>query len=475
LVFSSYVFLFVFLPLALAGYYAALWRDRRCGGRRATAYWLIVASYVFYGWARLDYIALVFASSLIDYVLAGVMANIASPARRRLLLTLSVVLNLGLLAFFKYAGFAVDSLNGLLTALGVEPVPDGWARVALPVGISFYTFQSMSYTIDVYRGAVRPAERLSDFLAYVALFPQLVAGPIVRYSDIAEQLVVRTHTLAKFETGVFFFALGFAKKTLLANPVGELAVSLFASTGTPGFCDAWGGVLAYAMQIYFDFSGYSDMAIGLGLMLGFTMPENFLSPYRATSITDFWRRWHVTLSSWLRDYLYVPLGGNRRGRGRTYFNLLATMLLGGLWHGAAWTFVSWGAWHGALLAIERALAPLALFSALPRVLRIAGTFVLVCVGWVLFAAPDLASVGRIITGMSGANGLGDWTLRRPWATTWPLAAMTVAVGIAFRGVRTAELAQQLTTTKRLFAITVFWLGTVQMLQQGFNPFLYFRF
>jgi alginate O-acetyltransferase complex protein AlgI len=327
-----------------------------------------------------------------------------NPAQRAAL-AVSMVTNLGLLAFFKYFDFGAASLNALATNLGLAPPIVSTLHVALPIGISFYTFQSMSYGIDVYRGDARPLRNPIDFLCFVSLFPHLVAGPILRYATLAEQLRSRTFSWAFFARGTAFFSLGMGKKILLANPMAYVADRAFAADVLP-WHDGWFGLVAYAFQIYFDFSAYSDMAVGLGLMLGFRLIKNFDDPYRAESISDLWRRWHISLSTWLRDYLYVPLGGNRLGPSRTYVNLLVVMLLGGLWHGASWTFVVWGAIHGTLLAAERAQGRAALYRGLPRPLRIALTFGLRALAWVFFRATRWGARGATCGALAGAAPLG---------------------------------------------------------------------
>ena len=322
MVFTSHVFLFYFLPLVLLIYYL-LPRGRNV--------FLTLASYVFYGWWEPWFVLLMMLSTLLDYFCGGIIASPSSTARRRrMALVAAIVGDLSLLAFFKYYVFTVENLNRLLALFGSSSLPV--LSVILPIGISFYTFESMSYTIDVYRGVVRRARSLSDLACFVSLFPHLVAGPVVRYNVIEEQLIYRNHTLEKFAYGVGIFILGFAKKILLANPMGNVADAVF-SAHAPVALDAWFGVTAYAFQIYFDFSGYSDMAVGLSRMFGFVIPKNFNSPYLSESITDFWRRWHISLSTWLRDYLYIPLGGNQHGPKRTYFNLR-------LRYGAGW-IVAW--------------------------------------------------------------------------------------------------------------------------------------
>ncbi|MCA9319997.1 MAG: MBOAT family protein, partial [Planctomycetes bacterium] len=314
MVFSDVIFLHWFLPLFFAVYFLTPFRGR--------ALVIALASYLFYGWWRPDFVLLMGLSTVVDFQCGRRIEAAQSAGHRgRGWLVASLVVNLGLLGWFKYADFGIASFNAITTRLGWEPIPA--MSIVLPVGISFYTFQTMSYTIDVYRREAPPAARFVDFMAYVALFPQLVAGPIVRYGTIAKELVTRRHDLPSFAEGVLFFQTGLAKKLLIADRVAPIVDAAFLQSGL-SVADAWIGILAYAVQIYFDFSGYSDMAIGLGRMIGFHFPINFDSPYRATSITDFWRRWHISLSSWLRDYLYLPLGGNRRGGLFTYRNLALT-------------------------------------------------------------------------------------------------------------------------------------------------------
>jgi alginate O-acetyltransferase complex protein AlgI len=394
LVFSSYLFLFYFLPLALLLYYAA--------PRRLKHLVLTALSYVFYGWANPLFVPLLLFSTVVDYLCGLYMARVeAESARAKRALAISICTNLGLLGFFKYFNFGVDNLNALALATGLESLRlDTALRVTLPLGISFYTFQSMSYTWDVYRGRAAAITNFIDFACYVSMFPQLVAGPIIRFSEVADQLRARTHTVTKFARGVAFFSVGLSKKVLLANPCGKIADLAF-DAGALTVLDAWYGVTAYAFQIYFDFSGYSDMAIGLGLMLGFVFPKNFDSPYISQSITEFWRRWHISLSTWLRDYLYVPLGGNRKGPVRTYVNLFLVMLLGGLWHGASWNFVVWGGLHGTFLAFERMQGKTAPYWRLPAPARVAITFVVVLITWVFFRAADLPAAGRYLSAMLG--------------------------------------------------------------------------
>jgi len=471
MVFSSHLFVYYFLPAALCVYYAL--------PQRARHLWLTLASYGFYGWANPAFMGLMLASTLIDYVCGRMLGAAPQEARerRRPWLILSIVSNLSLLGFFKYFNFAVDSYSALVGALGFGQLqPDVALRVALPLGISFYTFQSMSYTIDIYRGRTRPLANVVDFACYVSLFPQLVAGPIIRFSEIADQMRARTHTLEKFARGAAFFGLGMAKKVLLANPCGFIADAAFEA-GSLRPLDAWTGVSAYAFQIYFDFSGYSDMAIGLGLMLGFVFPKNFDSPYRAESLTDFWRRWHISLSTWLRDYLYLPLGGNRKGPRRTYANLAIVMLLGGLWHGAAWNFVVWGGLHGAGLALERAAGKRSLYRSLPRPARVALTFFGVLLTWVFFRASDLGAAWRYLGAMFGlveaqpAAALLAGVLYTPYALLSLAAAAIVTWGCP----QTWDFTRELSAPRGAWALGCLALALVALASQGYNPFIYFIF
>jgi len=471
MVFSSHLFVYYFLPLALAGYYLL--------PRRGRHLWLTLASYFFYGWANPAFMGLMALSTRVAFV-AGRRLGALPPRQdraRRIWLGVSIASNLSLLGFFKYFNFAVDTYAALLAGLGLGHLqPEIGLRVALPLGISFYTFQSMSYTFDIYRGRTRPLENLVDFACYVSLFPQLVAGPIIRFSEIADQLRERTHTLEKFARGVAFFSLGMAKKILLANPCGFVADAAFEA-GSLRALDAWTGVLAYAFQIYFDFSGYSDMAIGLGLMLGFVFPKNFDSPYRAESITEFWRRWHISLSTWLRDYLYLPLGGSRLGPRRTYVNLAIVMLLGGLWHGAAWNFVFWGGIHGAWLAAERALGKRSFWGGSPRPVRVGLTFLGVLVTWVFFRAPDLPAAARYLEAMAGlaVPQAGAALVGAVMYSPYRLFSLAVAAIVTWGCPQTWDWTRRLTATRAALALGCLALALVMMASQGYNPFIYFIF
>ena len=483
MVFSSYLFLFGFLPAALALYFGA--------PRRARNLVLTLVSYVFYGWTSPAFCLLLLVSTAIDWACGLVQAGSwpwdpdpeplppggPRSRRQRLALITSIVSNLSLLGFFKYFDFAVGSWNGLAGALGIPEATIALAlEVTLPLGISFYTFQSMSYSIDVWRGRAAPLRNFVDFACFVSMFPQLVAGPIVRFSELADQIKSREVTLARVARGVAFLSVGLAKKVLLANPCGKIADTVFdAASSSP--LESWYGLAAYSFQIYFDFSGYSDMAIGLGLMLGFVFPKNFDSPYVSRSVTEFWRRWHISLSTWLRDYLYIPLGGNRKGPRRTYVHLAATMLLGGLWHGASWNFVLWGGLHGGALALERAVTPERLYGRLPGPLRTAIVFGFVTLAWIPFRAKDFPATLDFLARLFGLReatpsaSLLPGLLHSPYLVLSFLAAAAVVWGAQQSWTWTREL----TPVRASASLALLTLALAALATQRFNPFIYFIF
>ncbi|TLD70926.1 MBOAT family protein [Phragmitibacter flavus] len=475
MVFSSHVFLFYFLPLVVLGYYLIPKIGRHL--------FLTVVSYVFYGWWNPWFTLLMLASTAVDYWCGKVIASgeaVGDRGRMRLGMLISVTSNLGVLAFFKYTAFLMESAQGMASWMewGVLPVPEFFRNIVLPVGISFYVFQSMSYCIDLYRGHAKPADSFVDFACYVALFPQLVAGPIVRYGSVAEQLRSRVHTVENFSLGVTRFCLGFAKKIMLADPMGAIADGAFgAGTGSLTTAMAWVGIGAYALQIYFDFSAYSDMAIGLGRMFGFHFIENFASPYKSVSITDFWRRWHISLSTFLRDYLYIPLGGNRKGPARTYINLMATMLLGGLWHGASWNFVAWGAIHGGVLALERWFGKHASLARLPRVIKMAYTLVIVLVGWVFFRAENFeVAVGYLKVMFVGAEVRPTaLMLQAELLSGANLVTMAVGLFAVWLMPNTQTILRRFVLWKAVLGLVLFVVAVAMMFTSGFSPFLYFQF
>jgi len=393
MVFSSTVFLCLFLPVVLGLYLIIPGRFRNL--------FLFLASLVFYAWGEPVYVLLMVFSTCINYG-AGLLLerNDEKDACRKLLLILSLIVDLGLLCFFKYTNFLIENVN-TLTGAGLKLL-----KLTMPIGISFYTFQALSYVIDVYRRTVPVQHSLIDFGMYISLFPQLIAGPIVRYADVEKQLANRPTDLSSITCGIFRFTLGLAKKVLLANSRGQLFDAVYATGGRVSALSAWLGALAFMLQIYFDFSGYSDMAIGLGYMFGFEFPENFRYPYEAASITDFWRRWHITLGTWFREYVYIPLGGNRKGLPRQILNLLIVWFLTGLWHGAGWNFILWGLYFFVVLVIEKVFL-LKLYQKLPAWVPHLVTLLLLLFSWVIFACDDVTVLTAYIASFFGANGLLD--------------------------------------------------------------------
>jgi alginate O-acetyltransferase complex protein AlgI len=497
--FTAHIFLFYFLPVLLLLYYAL--PGRFLAARNVL---LLAASYVFYAWASPWFAASLLGLTAVNYVLSrlisgchayacvGMSSSVGqayprkrgSGTRRALVLTAgAVALNLAVLGFCKYVGFFEHILNGLAALAGVNALPV--LKIVLPVGISFYTFKIIGYLVDTYRGQP-PARSLLDFACYVSFFPQLLSGPIQRYGTIdskaelaptfAKQLRTRDHTLDKFSRGVALFMLGFAKKILLANAVAQVADAVFAAQ-SPGTLDAWFGALAYTFQLYFDFSAYSEMAIGIGLMLGFECPRNFDAPYRADSFSDFWRRWHISLSSWLRDYLYIPLGGNRAGTGRTYLNLMIVFLLCGLWHGAGWTFLVWGAWHGLWLVVERVCGRKPFYAILPAAGQVLVTFLLVTVGWVIFRADTLSEAGRLLAVMfvpTAAQG-GSTLLSAFIYTRGHLIIMVLCALLAFQPVQGFDWTRRIDWSRVLLPAGLFALSLMTLFAQSFRSFLYFQF
>lgn len=461
MVFSSNIFLFAFLPLFLLCYYLTPWR--------AKSGLILAFSYLFYAWWRPDFLGLLVGVTLVSYGFALAMGNTQDETRRHRLLTTGVTLNLLALGYFKYANFGIDSLNVALVGLGFQSIE--FTHVLLPIGLSFYIFHAISYLVDIYRREAPPARNLIDFAAFIALFPHLVAGPVLRYHLLAEQFRSRTHSLDRFARGCVVFMIGFCKKVLIADSVSPLADAAFAAP-LPTLADAWLGAVAYTIQLFFDFSGYTDMAIGLALMIGFVFPENFNDPYISRSITEFWKRWHMSLSNWLREYLYVSLGGNRKGLVRTYVNLFLTMLLGGLWHGANWTFVLWGAWHGGILVFERYWEQRVGKPILPAWLRVVKTMLLVIVGWVLFRAVDIAGAGRMFQGMLGLNGMA-FSAPVEWQVT------PDRVGVLFLGIGLVYAMPWLRrhggSYARYLLFPLFLWAVATLSAQSFTPFLYFQF
>lgn len=485
MVFSSHLFVFYFLPLSLLVYYLLPMRGKHIS--------LTIFSYVFYGWANPWFVLLMMFQTVVDWLAGMTMAGLWGKPKdapiplltpggprtgwQKAALVSAIVSNLMLLGFFKYFNFGLDNWNAVMTSAGLETARwDTALRITLPLGISFYTFQSMSYAIDVYRGDAKAIRSILDYMCYVAMFPQLVAGPIIRFQDVADQFLVRTHTLEKFARGVAFFSLGLGKKILLANPCGKVADTVF-DAGAAATMDAWYGACAYAFQIYFDFSAYSDMAIGLGLMLGWVFAKNFDSPYLSQSITEFWRRWHLSLSTWLRDNLYIPLGGNRLGEVRTYINLAITMVLGGLWHGASWNFIIWGSIHGGMLALERLQGKDSWYRYLPGVVRTAITFVIILFTWVFFRAKDTTAAMNYCRTMLGFGARQDGSDLLSGLIYQPyyLLCFAIAAAVVWGCPQTWDFTRQLRWPKAAFCILILLLSLAVMETQDFNPFIYFIF
>ena len=471
MVFSSNIFLFFFLPIFLIAYFVTPQKFRN--------YTLLLFSLVFYAYGAPDFVFLLVGECIVNYFLVRGMAKTEKTSTKRLLCGLSVVMALGLLLYFKYANFFMENLNAILGWTHHEPID--WMKVALPIGISFFTFQSITYTIDVYRGTTPPSQKLTDYVLYIMMFPQLIAGPIVNYNSVAAQLVSRTSTMEDRTLGFYRFVIGLAKKVLIANTMALYADQVFGmnygdlATGT-----AWIGILAYTFQIYFDFSGYSDMAIGLGKMMGFRFPENFNDPYTSRSVTEFWKRWHMTLGNFIMNYLYIPLGGNRKGKGRMYFNLWLCFLLSGLWHGASWNFVLWGAFHGLFICADKLFLKNLLKKA-GTVPSVVITFFLVAMGWVLFRVDTAADAGGFYQALfafrDGLTVAGD-------AQFW----CVFALAIAFSFLTLLPFGQRLQDSIfadhyskplswTMFAITLvlFVLSAGSLCVSDFNPFIYFRF
>ncbi|MES2151033.1 MAG: MBOAT family O-acyltransferase [Pseudomonadota bacterium] len=449
MVFSSILFLFYFLPVFLFLYYLLPWKNAV----------LLVASLLFYAWGEPRFVPLLLASAVLNYG-AGLAIERSARQRRRWLVA-GVAANLLLLAWFKYAGFLNQALGAHLAL----------PALALPLGISFFTFQGLSYLADVYRGEVAAQTSFWRYATYKAMFPQLIAGPIVRYRQIAAEIGERSMPNARVRAGFEQFALGLAQKVLLANTVALPADRLFGTApDLLSAAAAWVGLLCYTLQIYYDFCGYSNMAIGIGHMTGFTYPPNFDRPYAARSVTEFWQRWHISLSSWFRDYLYIPLGGNRHGALRTYANLTLVFLLCGLWHGAAWTFVAWGAWHGALLVVER-MGMAASLARLPGPLAQAWTLLAVMLGWVLFRAPDLPFAAAYFGALFGASA---HPLAHPWQIdvgSAELVAMLLGAALALP--RTTPPHWRLLRTPG--AVAALALCAISLAGGTYNPFIYYRF
>ncbi len=461
MVFSSIVFIFVFLPAVMV-LYRILPEKLRNG-------LLLVASLIFYAWGEPVYVLLMMFSITFNYFMGRKLEQVDG---RNLILAICVIVNIGMLCFFKYTDFAVDNLNRI-SGISIDTL-----NLALPIGISFYTFQVLSYIIDVYRGTVKVQRNIIDFGMYITFFPQLIAGPIVRYQDIENQLRGRSLDYDMVSDGIVRFAAGLGKKVLIANQCGLLWDEIYSYGGNIPALMAWTGALAFTFQIYYDFSGYSDMAIGLGKIFGFTFPENFRYPYESRSITEFWRRWHITLGVWFREYLYIPLGGNRRGLKRQILNLVIVWTLTGLWHGAGWNFIIWGLYYFVLIAAEKLFLGRVL-DRLPEAFSHIYALLFIVIGWVVFASDDISVLGPYLKSMAGLGAGGSSPMSLYYIKTY---GVLLAIA-AFGSVHTAKAvpAKLLRNEKALdiagfvFAFVMLAAATAFIIGDSYNPFLYFRF
>lgn len=464
MVFSSLVFMFAYLPITLLAYYLV--------PRQGRNIFLFIINLIFYGWGEPKLVLLMVFNIFFNYIGGWLVDKYRADAKKKkLFLILTCVLDIGILAVFKYTGMITETLN-MLPFLNIPEL-----QISLPIGISFYTFQTMSYVIDVYRDDAPVSKNFINFGTYVALFPQLIAGPIVRYRDVAEQLVNRRETLEMFTKGVKLFMVGLAKKVIIANTMGTLTTNIFATTDENGVVGTWVGMIAYTFQIYFDFSGYSDMACGLGNMMGFEFLKNFNYPYIAKSITDFWRRWHISLSTWFKEYVYIPLGGNRKGVKRQILNLLIVWGLTGLWHGAAYNFVLWGLYYGLLLILEKFVLKKFL-DRLPSFVQHIYTLFIIIIGWGLFYFTDVGQLGEFMVdlfnfgnGICGNQAFNLIMSNLPMLIIAAVASTPLAATLYTR----FEHTRFMWIPETLYCMGVLVVSTASLVNQSYNPFLYFRF
>ncbi|MBL7896572.1 MAG: MBOAT family protein [Bacteroidia bacterium] len=470
MVFSSITFLVYFLPLFLLAYHLTPNKFKNAC--------ILIFSVIFYAWGGPKFIFIILGTTFLDFYLVNAMHNAKTKSAKRQLLIISLAMNLGLLFYFKYCNFFIDNVNALFGA-DIQ-----WTKVLLPIGISFYTFESITYVVDVYRGIHKPLKNFWHYQTYIIFFPKLIAGPIVRYHDIADQITNRekNYTTDIKLSGFFIFCFGLAKKVIIANSLGMQADAVFKLA--PEQIDtaaAWVGAVAYTFQIYFDFSGYSDMAIGLGKIMGFKLPENFKNPYLSFSITEFWRRWHMTLGTWMKNYLYIPLGGNKVTSAKLYRNLVVVFLLSGLWHGASWNFVLWGAFHGLFLVLERLFLN-NVYQKIGKAVSTLITFIIVITGWVLFRNEDLSMASHVIKQMYSFNFFdGKFALNNDFWFSCTLAC--VFSFFAFlpktQAIQDTVYGEKFTSgTKNallLTSIALFYISLTYISALDFNPFIYFRF
>lgn len=471
--FSSATFLLTFLPVFLLVYY--------CVPRAWKNIWVLLASIFFYSWGAPRFIFLLLGTTLLDFFLVKKMDAQEEKHTRKLYLCISLILNLGLLAYFKYSNFFVENINAALSAMGISPIP--WVEVVLPIGISFYTFESITYVVDVYRRVHKPLHNFWDYQLYIILFPKLIAGPIVRFHSIADQITGRIETMNDRLAGFYRFCIGLGKKILIANIVGKQADIIFnMPADSISTTTAWIGIVAYTMQIYFDFSGYSDMALGIGRMIGFHLPENFDNPYNSRSITEFWRRWHMTLGLWMKNYLYIPLGGNRvDSKFRLFFNLWLVFLVSGFWHGASWNFIIWGAFHGTFLILDRLFLArfLQFIGVIPSVLI---TFVIVSVGWVYFRVEAFSDANHFVARLFAFDfKLPSLVYSNEFVCIFILALVLSFIVLTKIGKTAQSLLYEPRehaawyTTLFFVSALLFILSLSYITTENFNPFIYFRF
>ncbi len=473
MVFSHILFLYVFLPIFLMTYHLA--------GRSLRNYVILLFSVLFYAWGAPTFIFLVLISLIINYYIVSLLHQYNQY--RQHLLILSIVINLGLLGYFKYANFFIDNVNFLLESLSFKQVE--WTNIALPIGISFFTFQSLTYTLDVYRKVHKPLDRLSDYLLYILMFPQLIAGPIVRFNTIADDIKDRSknETAENKLQGFYRFVIGLSKKVLVANVLGEQVDIIYSMPAEQvDSVYAWIAIVAYSFQIYFDFSGYSDMAIGLGRMIGFKFPENFDNPYNSGSISEFWRRWHITLGQFMKYYLYIPLGGNRvSSHARLYVNLIVVFLLSGLWHGASWNFVIWGAWHGLFLILDRIFL-LKILEKAGKWLSVPFTYLVVLVGWVFFRVEDFsAAISYLEKMFSFTSQTSPGRFDRHFIITLIIGFLFAFLTLSNPGKKLEKLTFYTSYNNKthiavfLLSIVLLVICSAYLTASDFNPFIYFRF
>lgn len=474
MVFSSVVFLLYFLPAFLITYYFA--------NKKYKNIVILIFSIFFYSWGAPKFIFVILGTTFLDFHLVKWMSQTKSNLHRRLMLTLSVSINMGLLFYFKYSNFFIENVNSLLSVFGGNNIQ--WTKLVLPIGISFYTFETITYVVDVYRRVHKPLKNFWDYQLYIILFPKLIAGPIIRYHDLADQIVDRSQndTTENRLIGFYRFAIGLAKKVLIANHMGLQADAIFSMnyTGLDTYT-AWIGILAYTFQIYFDFSGYSDMAIGIAKMIGFKFPENFNNPYISGSITEFWRRWHISLGAWMKNYLYIPLGGNRVStKSRLYFNLWFVFLASGLWHGASWSFVIWGAYHGLFLVLERGFL-LKVYDKIGKLPSTIITFFIVVIGWVFFRVEKISDAFIYLKRLFAFNSQNSLSFNREFYTFFFIAIFFSFFTYFQKGqkIQNAVYFNSYTNKKHLaiiaISITFLTLSISSITAFGFNPFIYFRF